>query len=217
MQFIKSDTTTPDVVLFIEPNMETGDMVVMGTLPDGDKFVIITFHTDGTFTRCAFIPADSGFKLTMTDKYGVGQQLIEKVDTDHTAKKPSSFGDDLRRMQAHIDRAVPVLDPTTANRPATQGLPRPVTEAEARIQMDRAQAAWERTPLRAGTEAPRRVTATEIRGQRHTPAEAELENMRRLYQQNMVEGPVDPAPDQPYMMGDGVDMNAQTLHPEEEA
>lgn len=78
MKFRIEDDGTSPILLFLEKPIHGGtDMLLMGKMPDGCKFVIMAFLENGTFTRYAGIPADSGFQLTMTNAEGVGQQLIE--------------------------------------------------------------------------------------------------------------------------------------------
>ena len=66
----------------------TRDTLVVYRDSDGNEYPIIHFNEDGSFTRISNIPIDSGFKLTMTNKFGVGQQLEEKEFKLSTGEGP---------------------------------------------------------------------------------------------------------------------------------
>lgn len=77
MKFRLDDDEGQTVLLKLEKARHSNEMMLMGTMPDGMKFAIMAFHENGTFTRYAGIPADSGFELSMTNEHGIGQQLVE--------------------------------------------------------------------------------------------------------------------------------------------
>ncbi len=77
MKFRLDDEAGQTVLLKLEKARYGTDMLLMGTLGDGCKFTIMAFHENGTFTRHAGIPIDSGFELSMTNEHGVGQQMVE--------------------------------------------------------------------------------------------------------------------------------------------
>lgn len=55
---------------------------LVGHMPDGMVFTIMSFHSDGTFVRHNGLPADSGFQLTESDRYGVGRKIKERDASD---------------------------------------------------------------------------------------------------------------------------------------
>lgn len=101
-----------DILLFLEKaHNGSSDMLLMGKMPDGCKFVIMSFNENGTFTRYAGIPADSGFQLTMTNKEGVGQQLVEEEASNETSQRISgtTIAFNANEIQQVIDAmAVPI-------------------------------------------------------------------------------------------------------------
>jgi len=118
MKFRLDDEAGQTVLLKLEKARYGTDMLLMGTLGDGCKFTIMAFHENGTFTRHAGIPIDSGFELSMTNEHGVGQQMVEAeasvvegAVTRMTATQINDVAVAFDNMNVQPINPVPVLQP----------------------------------------------------------------------------------------------------------